>query len=199
MGSHSQKILELARLHGVIRSRELTQRGLPRTILTRLVRKGLLIRLERGLYTLPDKPATEHISLVQVSRKCPRGIVCLLSALQFHELTTQSPFEVWFAIPNKSRPPKMEYPPLRIIRFSGLALTEGINEQQIDGTPVNITNVARTVADCFKHRNKIGLDVALEALREAWYEKRASMDDLWRYALVCRVTTIMRPYLESLA
>ena len=197
MGSHCQKILDLAHLHGLIRPRDLTQNGVPRVALTRLVRQGLLIRVGRGLYALPDRPITENISLAEVSRKCPQGIVCLLSALRVHELTTQSPFEVWLAIPNKSRPPKMEYPPLRIVRFSGMALTEGIDEQEIEGVPVRITNVARTVVDCFKYRNKIGLEVALEALKEAWYNKQTNMDELWHYASTCRVTNIIRPYLES--
>ncbi len=198
MGNHSQKILDLAHSHGLIRPRDLTQHGVPRMALTRLVRQGLLIQVGRGLYSLPDRPVTENISLAEVSRKCPQGIVCLLSALRVHELTTQSPFEIWLAIPNKSRPPKMKYPPLRIVRFSGLALTEGIDEQQVGCVPVHITNVARTVADCFKYRNKIGLEVALEALEEAWHNKRTNMDELWHYASICRVTNIMRPYLESL-
>ena len=198
MGSHNQKILDLARLHGLVRPKDLTQRGLPRIALTRLVRHGLLIRVGRGLYSLPDRPVTENVFIAEVSRKYPQGIICLLSALRVHELTTQSPFEVWLAIPNKSRPPKMEHPPLRIVRFSGVALTEGINEQQVDGVPVRITNIARTVADCFKYRNKIGLEVALEALEEAWKNKRTNMDELWYYASVCRVTNIIRPYLESL-
>ena len=199
MGNHSQKILDLACSHGLVRPRDLVQRGLPRIALTRLVRQGLLTRVGRGLYALPDKPITENISLAEVSRKYSQGIICLLSALRVHELTTQSPFEVWLAIPNKSRPPKMEYPPLRIVRFSGVALTEGIDEQQIEGVPVRITNVARTIADCFKYRNKIGLEVALESLEEAWHSKRTNMDELWHYASICRVTNIMRPYLEGLA
>ena len=127
------------------------------------------------------------------------SIVCLLSALRVHDLTTQSPFEVWLAIPNKARAPKMDYPPLRIVRFSGAALTDGIEEHRIDGVTVRVTNVARTVADCFKFRNKIGLDVAMEALQEAWRAKRVSMDELWRYASLCRVANVMRPYMESLS
>jgi len=114
-----------------------------------------------------------------------------------HDLTTQSPFEVWLAIPNKARAPKMDYPPLRVVRFSGAALTDGIEEHQIDGVTVRVTNVARTVADCFKFRNKIGLDVALEALQESWRAKRVTMDELWRYANLCRVANVMRPYMES--
>ena len=133
-----------------------------------------------------------------MARKHPQAIICLLSALRFQDLTTQSPFEVWLAIPNKARAPKMDYPPLRIVRFSGDALTDGVEQYAIDGVPVRVTNEARTVADCFKFRNKIGLDVALEALQEAWRAKRVSMDELWRYATLCRVANVMRPYMESL-
>src|SRR5690554_8143703 len=191
-------ILDLARAQGLLRPRDLAALGLPRVALTRLVRRGQLVRVGRGLYALPDQPVSEHASFAEVARKHPRGIVCLLSALRFYNLTTQSPFEVWLAIPNKARAPRMDYPPLRIVRFSGPALTEGIEVHMIDGVPVRITNVARTVADCFKFRNKIGLDVALEALQEAWRAKRVSMDELWRFAELCRVANVMRPYLESL-
>jgi len=152
----------------------------------------------RGLYALPDRSVSEHNTLAEVARKHPHAIVCLLSALRFHDLTTQSPFEVWLAIPNKARAPKMDYPPLRIVRFSGEALNVGVEDHVIDGVPVRVTSVARTVADCFKFRNKIGLDVALEALQEAWRAKRVSMNELWRYATLCRVTNVMRPYMESL-
>ncbi|MFK0571952.1 type IV toxin-antitoxin system AbiEi family antitoxin domain-containing protein [Endozoicomonas sp.] len=195
----NQQILDLAQSEGLIRSRDITARGLPRVALTRLVREGLLIRLDRGLYALPDRQVSEHGSLAEVASKYPDGIVCLLSALRVHGLTTQSPFNVWLAIPNKDRSPKMDYPPLRIVRFSGKALTEGIEEHVIDGVTVHMTNVARTVVDCFKFRNKIGLDVALESLREAWGNKRVSMDDLWRYAVLFRVANVMRPYMESLS
>lgn len=199
MDSSHQSILNLAAQHGLIRTRDLNERGLPTVALTRLVRQGLLQRVGRGLYGIPDRPVSEHGALAEVARKHPQAIVCLLSALRLHELTTQSPFEVWLAIPNKARAPKMDYPPLRIVRFSGAALTEGIEEHAVDGVPVRVTNVARTVADCFKFRNKIGLDVALEALQEAWRAKRASMDELWRYATLCRVANVMRPYLETLS
>jgi len=198
MATSHQNILDLAAERGLIRPRDLTERGLPTVALTRLVRQGRLQRVGRGLYALPDRPVSEHNALAEVARKHPQAIVCLLSALRFHDLTTQSPFEVWLAIPNKARAPKMDYPPLRIVRFSGAALTRGVEDHVIDGVPVRVTGVARTVADCFKFRNKIGLDVALEALQEAWRAKRASMDELWRYATLCRVANVMRPYMESL-
>ena len=198
MADSYQNILDLAAERGLIRPRDLTERGLPTVALTRLVRQGRLQRVGRGLYALPDRPVSEHTALAEVARKHPQAIVCLLSALRFYDLTTQSPFEVWLAIPNKARAPKVGYPPLRIVRFSGEALTVGVEDHVIDGVPVRVTSVARTVADCFKFRNKIGLDVALEALQEAWRAKRVSMDELWRYATLCRVTNVMRPYMESL-
>jgi predicted transcriptional regulator of viral defense system len=163
-----------------------------------MVRQGALARVGRGLYAVPDRRVSEHAGLTEVARRHPNGVICLLSALRVHNLTTQSPFEVWLAIPNSARAPRKNYPPLRIVRFSGPALTEGVEVQVIDGVPVRATCVAKTLADCFKYRNKIGLDVALEALREAWKDRRVGMDDLWRYARVCRVTNVMRPYLESL-
>lgn len=199
MVSSHQIILDLAAQRGLLRPRDLDERGLPSVALTRLVRQGLLTRVGRGLYAIPDRPVSEHGSLAEIARRHPQSIVCLLSALRVHDLTTQSPFEVWLAIPNKARAPKMDYPPLRIVRFSGAALTDGIEDHQVDGVTVRVTNVARTVADCFKFRNKIGLDVALEALREAWRAKRVSMDELWRYATLCRVANVMRPYMESLS
>ena len=198
MESSCQTILKLAAQHGLIRPRDLDAPGLPSVALTRLVRQGLLTRVSRGLYALPDRKVSEHGMLAEVARQHPQAIVCLQSALRVHNLATQSPFEVWLAIPNKARAPKMDYPPLRIVRFSGAALTEGIEEHLIDGVAVRVTSVARTVADCFKFRNKIGLDVAMEALQEAWRARRVSMDELWRYATLCRVANVMRPYMESL-
>ena len=193
-----QKLLKFAQMRGLIRPRDLAPLNIPRATLTRLVRRGALQRVARGLYSLPNYPVSEHVGLAEAAIKCPQGIICLLSALQFHQLTTQTPFEVWLAIPNKARAPKLTHPPLRIVRYSGASLEQGIEKHTIDGVIVPITTVAKTIADCFKFRNKIGLDIALEALREAWADKRTSMDELWHYAKVCRVSNVMRPYLESL-
>ena len=192
------RILDLVRHQGLIRPCDVEARGFSRMTLSTLTRQGKLTRLSRGLYALPDRPASEYATLAELASKHPSVLVCLLSALQFHGLTTQSPFEIWVAIANKARPPKMDYPPLRIVRFSGDALTAEVEEHQVDGVTVRVTSVAKTVADCFKYRNKIGLDVALEALREAWHAKRVKMDDLWHCAQVCRVANVMRPYLEAL-
>jgi predicted transcriptional regulator of viral defense system len=194
-----KKLLKLAGKTGILRARDAEQNGIARTYLKMAVARGLLTRVGRGLYTLAEAEATEQRSLVEVVKRVPDGVVCLLSALQFHGLTTQSPSEVWLAIGEKARKPKAEYPPLRIVRFSGKAQTEGVAEQEIEGVTVRVTNPAKTVADCFKYRNKIGLDVALEALRDCRRKRKATADELWRYAKVCRVTNVMRPYLEAVA
>ena len=199
MDTAADKLIDLVRLLGLIRPRDLEPIGIPRISLTRAVRRGQLERVGRGLYGLPGRQVSAHGVLAEVARRVPKGVVCLLSALRFHGLTTQAPFEVWLAIENKAITPKLDYPPLRIVRFSGAALTEGVEEHVVDDVTVRITCIAKTVADCFKYRNKIGLDVALEALREAWHEKRMTSDDLWRYAKVCRVANVMRPYLDSLS
>lgn len=199
MDTAADKLIDLVRSLGLIRPRDLEPIGIPRISLTRAVRRGQLERVGRGLYGLPGRQVSAHGALAEVARRVPKGVVCLLSALRFHGLTTQAPFEVWLAIENKAITPKLDYPPLRIVRFSGAALTEGVEEHVVDDVTVRITSIAKTVADCFKYRNKIGLDVALEALREAWHEKRMTSDDLWRYAKVCRVANVMRPYLDSLS
>jgi len=199
MNKLSENLIDLARTQGLIRPSDLAPLGIARVSLTRAVRSGQLERVGRGLYGLPGRKVSALGSFAEVARKVPKGVVCLLSALRFYNLTTQAPFEVWLAIENKAVKPKLDYPPLRIVRFSGAALTEGVEEHVVDGVTVRVTSVAKTVADCFKYRNKIGLDVALEALREAWHEKRMTSDDIWHYAKVCRVANVMRPYLESLA
>ena len=199
MDTPAERLINLARLRGLIRPCDLALLGIPRVSLTRAVHRGMLERIGRGLYGLPGREVSAHGTLAEVARRVPKGVVCLLSALRFHGLTTQNPFEVWLAIENKALAPKLDYPPLRIVRFSGEAFTEGVEEHVVDSVTIRVTGVAKTVADCFKYRNKIGLDIALEALREAWHEKRMSSDDIWRYAKVCRVANVMRPYLDSLA
>lgn len=184
--------------HGALRSRELVARGVPRVQLSRWVVEGELQRLARGLYALPDYAPDEHASLIEVTHRAPEVVFCLLTALRFHELTTQSPSDVWIAIGNKDHPPRLAYPKLRVLRFSPASLHYGVEEHRTGGVVLRVTNVAKTVADCFKFRNKIGLDVALEALRDAVHDKRATTDAIWEAARVCRVTRVMRPYMESL-
>ncbi|MCL1841547.1 MAG: AbiEi antitoxin N-terminal domain-containing protein [Propionibacteriaceae bacterium] len=199
MDTTADKLLELVRRQGLLRPHDLAPLGIPRVALTRAVRRGQLERVGRGLYGLTARPVSAHGTLAEVARRVPNGVVCLLSALRFHDLTTQAPFEVWLAIDNKAATPKLGYPPLRLVRFSGAALTEGVEEHVVDGVTVRVTGVAKTVADCFKYRNKIGLDVALEALREAWNGKHMTSDQIWHYAKIDRVANVMQPYLESLA
>jgi predicted transcriptional regulator of viral defense system len=153
----------------------------------------------RGLYVLPDADVSEHHSLAEASKRVPHGVVCLLSALRFHNLTTQSPSEVWLAIGSKAWRPQVDYPRLRFVRFSDRALEAGVEEHSIEGVLVRVYSPAKTVADCFKYRNKIGLDVALEALRDCRRERKCSNDELWRYAKICRVANVMRPYMEAIA
>ena len=164
-----------------------------------LHRRGLLERVSRGIYAAKESKVTENHSLAEAAKRVPHGVLCLLSALRFHQMTTQLPHEVWLAIGFKARRPKPDGLALRVVRFSGKALTSGVDEHSIEGVKVRIYNPAKTVADCFKYRNKIGLNVALEALRDCKKRRRATMDDLWRYAKVCRVANVMRPYLESLS
>jgi predicted transcriptional regulator of viral defense system len=197
--TRTDKILKLVRKAGVLRPRDLDSYDIPRIYLSRLCTAGKLQRIGRGLYVLPESGATEHHSLAEVCKRIPKGVVCLLSALRFHDLTTQAPFEVWLAIGEKAWRPRLEYPPLRIVRFSRATLDAGVEEYQIEGVTVHVYSPAKTVADCFKYRNKIGLDVAIEALRECRRARRCTMDDLWHYADICRVRNVMRPYLESLA
>lgn len=193
----TETVLKLARKMGVVRVRDLTSRGIHPEYLRRLCRQGLLTRAGRGLYIAADAEISVHHGLVQAAKRVPHGVICLLSALQFYEMGTQSPFEVWMALDRRAARPRTAYPPLRIVRFSGSALTDGIEEHTIEGVRVRIYCPAKTVADCFKYRNKIGLDVALEALRDCREQKKCSNDDLWRYAKICRVANVMRPYLEA--
>ena len=195
----TEQLLHLARRQGVLRPRDLAAYGIPRAYLVRLHARGVLERPARGLYVLADAEADEHQSLLEACKRVPHGVVCLLSALRFHRLTTQAPFEVWLAIDGKARRPRVEYPPLRIVRFSGPALTEGVEEHTIRGVAVRVTDPARTVVDCFKYRHNVGLDVALEALRDCRRQRKATADELHRAAQVRRMANVMRPYLEALA
>lgn len=196
--THGGSAAAVFRRHGVLRPRDVAG-GVSRTALGRLVDQGELERVGRGLYVRTNAKATEHHTLVEAAKRVPHGVVCLLSALRFHHLTTQIPHEVWLAIDVKARKPKTDWPPLRIVRFSGVALRFGVEEHEIEGVVVRVTNKEKTVADCFKYRNKTGLDVALEALRDYLRSKRRSVDALMDAAVASRVTNVMRPYLEALA
>ena len=192
-----QQILELAREKGIIRAEDVEAVGISRNYLYRMHKEGLLEKSAVGLYTLPEAPVTEYSSLVQVAKRLPRAVVCLISALSYHEITTQIPHEIWLTIPRGSWRPDVEYPPLNLTYVSGPAYSFGIREHVINGVAVKIYSPAKTVADCFKFRNKVGLDVAIEGLREAWRSRKVTMDELVEAAGVDRVSQIMRPYLEA--
>lgn len=199
MSSASQEqVLAFIRAHGAVRPLDLEAAGYNRMWLTRLVEGGHVERVRRGIYVAVDADWTEHHAFAEVAKQAPRGVLCLLSALSYHEMTTQLPSQVWLALDRSARVPKAMSLRVRVMRFSGVALTTGVEEHIIEGVPVRIYGPAKTVADCFKYRNKIGFDVALEALRDCYQMKLATMDELWECAKLLRVATVMRPYLESL-
>ena len=196
--THEHQVLRLARARKLLRARDVAQHGLPTIALTRLVQAGKLERIARGLYGVPGAKTSEHRSLAEVSARVPKGVVCLLSALRVHEIGTQAPFEVWLAIPLHMATPRLEQPAIRVVRMSDEALADGVERRSMDGVKVPVFNPARTVVDCFRFRNKIGLDVALEALRDGWLKRKFTMDDLWRHATRGRVANVMRPYIEAI-
>ena len=196
--SRADKLRSLAARRQVITAADAEQLGIPRSYLSRLARRGQLDKIARGLYTSPGFSPSEHASLVEASYQVPKGVLCLLSALRFHNLTTQSPREVWMAIGHKAWAPKISSPPVRLIRMSAPTLHFGVTEHRESGATLRVFSPAKTVADCFKFRHKIGLDVAIEALKETGRLKKASIDELWSAAKVCRVSNVIRPYLESL-
>ena len=198
MSVKEEKVIQLVYKMGILRPRDLDAYGIPREYLRRLHQQGRLDRTRRGLYIIPNMEITEYHNMAEACKMIPHGVICLLSALQFHELTTQNPFQIWIAIDYKARLPEEKGLSLRIVRFSAHALHDGIEGHQIEKVEIKIYSIAKTIADCFKYRNKIGLDVSMEALRDGWREGRFTMDELWKYAKICRVSNVMRPYLESL-
>lgn len=200
MASRKQeKILAIAgRQGGLVATRDVENLGLPRTYLYRLCEKGMLTKVGHGLYSLPEPAATEHLALVEVSKRVPKAVICLVSALSFHGITTQIPHEVWIAVQRGSWQPDFDYPPLNVTHVSGPAFSFGVETHRLSGVAVNVYNPAKTVVDCFKFRNKVGLDVVIEALREVWRTRKATMDELVRAAEVCRVSRVIRPYLEAI-
>jgi len=197
--SDTTRLLQLARKRASISRQEVTAAGIHTQALSRLVRAGALERTARGRYRLPGRPVSEHHGLAIVASKVPQGVICLLSALSFHGLGTQLPSEVWVALDRRAHRPVLKFPRMRVVRFGGRALTQGVEEHRVEGQGVRVYSVSKTIADVFKYRNKIGLEVALEALREAWRARRFTMDEILTYARICRVERVMRPYLEALA
>jgi len=196
--TYRDKALAIARRSGLARARDFQTAGIPRTTLARLVGDGSLVRPARGFYQLPDADISAGHSLAEAALATPKGIVALLSALRFHGLTTQLPHQVWMLMPSKAWAPTAPPVKLWIIRASDAALTAGVEHHTIDGVSVPITSPAKTIADCFKYRNRVGLDVALEALRDGLRQRKATRPDLQHFAAICRVQNIMRPHLETL-
>ena len=192
-----EALLRLAR-KGPVRARDLDQARIPRAYLRRLCERGLLERVDRGLYRLADAPVTELHSLAEVIARVPRAVVCLLSALQVHGLTTEAPHAVWVLIDRHARTPKLSYPKLEVVRASGKASEHGIESRTIGGQRVQLTTPAKTVADCFRYRRRVGLDIAMAALRDYLRKHRGGVDALVEAARADRVYTRMRPYLEAL-
>lgn len=196
--TETDQTLDLVKRLGLVRPKDLNQHGIPVIYLRRLLHRGELVQPARGVYAVTGHEPTLHHSLAMVSKRIPRGVVCLLSALAYHDIGTQLPSVVWLAIDQRSRPLVTTDLPAKIVRFSAQSLVEGVEEHSVEGVTVRITNPAKTVADCFKFRNKVGLDIALEALRDAWRKRKVTMVELDRFAATNRVTNVMRPYLEML-
>jgi len=188
--------LQLVREMGILRPRDLKARGIPQRYAALLFQSGVIRRLGRGLYAAHENSMTAEHTLAMVGARAPQAIVCLLTALRFHELTTQQPTATWIAIAPKARPPHMPEFRLKVVRFSGASMSEGIEEHCIEGVHVRITSPEKTVIDCFRYRNKIGRDIAVEALRDAVEQRKVSISELVRLAHACRAVTVMRPYLE---
>ena len=196
--SQTARILELAHRQRLLSAADLRSHGWSPQLLLKLHRTGQLQRVARGLYSLPDSEITEHQSLVEVCRRVPKAVVCLLSALQFHEIGTQLPHDVWISLPEGTQTPAIDYPSLRIVRLRGAAYSEGVETVMEHGSAIRIYSVAKTITDCFKFRHKVGLDVALEALKEAWRQGKLNLDEVTRYATINRVARVMQPYLETI-
>lgn len=192
------KAMRLVRKQPAVSARELAAAGIPARTLSRMAARGDLQRVARGLYTAAAATPSVHQSVIEVNKLAPKAVVCLLSALEIHGIGVQAPHAVWIALPAGTHAPKGTKVALRVTRLSSAAFTDGIETVVLDGAPVRVYSLAKTIADCFKLRSKVGLDVALEALREAWTQRRLTMEELWRHAEVNRMTNVMRPYLEAM-
>jgi predicted transcriptional regulator of viral defense system len=195
----TEQALELAKRLGVVRLRDAMEHGIHPEVLRRLVASEQMVRVARGVYSLPDRNATEHDDLVQAAIRVPAGVICLLSALNYHQIGTQMPHEVWMMIDRRSRRPTIDSPPMRFILASGSSLKDGVDTVTIQGHEVKVFNPAKTVVDCFRYRRHVGLEVAIEALRETTRDRRCTPDAIARYAASCGVWSVVRPYLEAVA
>lgn len=197
MTTQRTRALDLLKTRGMMRLKDFIAKNIEPETLARLVRDKQVVRPARGLYQLPDAPIDAAHTLVEATVLVPKGVICLISALQFHEFTLQMPSAVWMAIERSAWKPMISYPPIRFVRFSRWAMTDGVEWYSIQSYKVHITNPARTIVDCFRYRNKVGIDVAMEALREGIRRRKCTPDQLWQYAKKARIWTIMRPYVEA--
>lgn len=195
--SETQALSTIKEMGGTIRTKDVLNQGIHRRTLYYLRDQGLLTELSRGVYRLTNEPISNP-DLITIGTRVPQAVVCLISALSFHNITTQIPHQIYIAIPKDTTPPKIDTPPLSVHKFSGEALTTGIENHQIDGVQVKIYSIEKTLADCFKYRNKIGLDVCIEALKLYKARKKINVTDIIKYAKICRVYKIMTPHLESI-
>ncbi|MCX5903951.1 MAG: type IV toxin-antitoxin system AbiEi family antitoxin domain-containing protein [Proteobacteria bacterium] len=195
---HKKSIAVFHKRGGIVRTSEAMRAGIHPRTLYEMLGEGVIEKLSRGLYRLADLPPLGNPDLVSVSKRVPNGVICLISALSFHEITTQIPHEVHLAVSRNAQVPRIDYPPVRIFRFSGSSYSEGIEQTKVDDVSLRIYSPAKTLADCFKYRNKIGLDVAIEALKLYRGTKRFSVDEVMYFARACRVEKVMRPYLEAI-
>jgi len=195
----TETALKLVGEIGVVRPKDLARHGIAPVYLRRLLDQGLLVQSARGVYRLPSRKPSPHHDLATVSKLVPAGVVCLMSAAHVHGLVSEAPDLVWVAVDRKARRPTIEGLPLRVVRFSDASLKTGLDRHVIEGVSVPITNPVKTVVDCVKYRSKIGLDVALDALRECLRRRKCPVDELLKFAKVCRVESVIRPYLEALA
>jgi predicted transcriptional regulator of viral defense system len=193
------RVRQIARKKRLFRLSEAVAAGVHPEYVRRLTRQGELTRVGRGLYTLATAEATEHRTLAEVAKRVPKAVFCLLTALRVHGLGTQNPREVWLAIDRRAGIPRVDFTPIRVVRVSGAALTGGIERHNVDGVRVRVTSPARTVVDCFKFRNKIGIDVAAEALRDYRRLRKGTADELWRQAERLRMTRVIRPYWDAMS
>ena len=194
----SERILKIAEIKKIIKPKDLVAEQIPTIYLSRLVKQGKLLRLCKGLYSLPDTLLDENQSLLEVQHLVPNGVFCLLTALRFHDLTTQNPFEVWLAVERNAAVPRIRSVQNRIFRMSGEMFSAGIVEHQVEGGTIRVYSPAKTVADCFKYRNKVGLDVAMESLNDAWRKRIIKMDELWQFTQINRVSKVISPYAQMM-
>jgi predicted transcriptional regulator of viral defense system len=192
-----QQIINIIKQRGIVNAADIESAGISRNYLYMLFRDGLIEKTSRGLYMLKNSAAPKHSAFIEIAKKAPKAVICLASALSYYEITSQIPHEVWLALPKGAWKPKISYPPLNITFLSPETYHYGIEEYEISGNRVKIYSIAKTVADCFKFRNKIGLDVAIEALKESLGRRKVTVDEVMAAAKVCRVGNIIRPYLET--